>query len=49
MRHMTSTEKVSHKYLIWDTTNVIRGAGKAYTSAAPPVFGEIHVARSVVF
>jgi hypothetical protein len=49
VRHMTSTEKVSHKYLIWDTTDVIRGAGKAYTSAAPPVFSEIHVARSVVF
>ena len=49
MRHMTSTEKVSHKYLIWETTDVIRGAGKAYTSAAPPVFSEIHVARSVVF
>jgi len=49
VRYMTNTEKVSHKYLIWDTTGVIRGAGTAYTSGAPPVFSGVHVARSVVF
>ena len=50
VRYMTSTEKVSHKYLIWDsTTGVTSGAGTAYTSGSPQVFSGVHLVWSVVF